>query len=194
MEGSYRATVTDPGGPHAGGLGLEIEDVPKHAAFPEKAAVTPRLMQGRFELGNHAEREAGTGRDIPAAADQLGCVDDANRLRQDRPARHPMKSSRWLLLRNRENVTREADRVRLDELLNAHPALFTVYVLKDDLKTLWDYRHPGYALRFRQQWYGRAIRSRIETVEGIRASAEALPAGHPCTLPLAARDRLDRRH
>lgn len=24
----------------------------------------------------------------------------------------------------------------------------TVYVLKDDLKTLWDYRHRGYARRF----------------------------------------------
>lgn len=78
-------------------------------------------------------------------------VDEANRWRQDRPARHLVKSSRWLLLRNRDNVTREADRVRLDELLAANRALFTVYVLKDDLKTLWAYRHSGYALRFWQQ-------------------------------------------
>jgi len=28
--------------------------------------------------------------------------------------------------------------VRLNELLAANRALFTVYVLKDDLKTLWD--------------------------------------------------------
>lgn len=88
-------------------------------------------------------------------------VDEANRLRQDRPARHLVKSSRWLLLRNRENVTRPADQVRLNELLAANRALFTVYVAKDDLKTLWDYRHPGYAQRFWQEWYGRAMRSRI---------------------------------
>ncbi len=88
-------------------------------------------------------------------------VDEANRLRQDRPARHLVKSSRWLLLRNRENVTRATDQLRLKELLAANRALFTVYVLKDDLKTLWDYRHAGYALRFWQQWYRRAIRSRI---------------------------------
>jgi transposase len=94
-------------------------------------------------------------------------VDEANRLRQDRPARHLVKSSRWLLLRNRENVTREADRVRLNELLAANRALFTVYVLKDDLKTLWDYRHPGYALRFWQQWYRRAIRSRIAPLKAF---------------------------
>jgi transposase len=94
-------------------------------------------------------------------------VDEANRLRHDRPARHLVKGSRWLLLRNRENVTREADRVRLHELLAANRALFTVYVLKDDLKTLWDYRHSGYALRFWQQWYRRAIRSRIEPLKAF---------------------------
>ena len=94
-------------------------------------------------------------------------VDEANRLRQDRPARHLVKSSRWLLLRNRENVTRPEDQVRLDELLAANRALFTVYVLKDDLKMLWDYRHAGYALRFWQQWYQRAIRSRIEPLKAF---------------------------
>jgi transposase len=94
-------------------------------------------------------------------------VDEANRLRQDRPARHLVKGARWLLLRNRENVTHAADRVRLNELLAANRALFTVYVLKDDLKALWDYRHPGYALRFWQQWYRRAIRSRIEPLKAF---------------------------
>lgn len=36
-------------------------------------------------------------------------VDEANRLRGDRAARKVVKSSRWLLLRNQENVTQEAD-------------------------------------------------------------------------------------
>ena len=88
-------------------------------------------------------------------------VDEANRLRQDRPARQLVKGSRWLLLRNRENVTRLADQVRLSELLAANRALLTVYLLKDDLKTLWRYRHPGYAQRFWDAWYRRAMRSRI---------------------------------
>lgn len=94
-------------------------------------------------------------------------VDEANRLRQDRPARQLVKGSRWLLLRNRENVTREADQVRLDELLAANRALFTVYVLKDDLKTLWNYRHSGYAQRFWEQWYRRAMRSRMEPLKAF---------------------------
>jgi transposase len=33
------------------------------------------------------------------------------------------------------------------------------------LKTLWDYRHPGYAERFWQQWYGRAISSGIKPLQ-----------------------------
>jgi len=94
-------------------------------------------------------------------------VDEANRLRADRRARHLVKGSRWLLLRNRENVTREADQVRLSELLAANRALLTVYVLKDDLKELWDYRHEGYARRFWIGWYRRAIRSRIEPLKAF---------------------------
>ena len=88
-------------------------------------------------------------------------VDEANRLRDDRAARHLVKSARWLLLRNRENVTRPEDQVRLNELLAANKALMTVYVLKDDLKALWRYRHIGYARAFWQGWRRRALSSRI---------------------------------
>lgn len=88
-------------------------------------------------------------------------VDEANRVREDRTARRLVKGARWLLLRNRENVTEQADQVRLKELLAANRALFTVYVLKDDLKALWSYRHSGYAERFWRQWYRRAMSSGI---------------------------------
>jgi transposase len=92
-------------------------------------------------------------------------VDEANRLKHDRPARRVIKGSRWLLLRNAENLRREEDRVRLQELLAANRKLATVYVLKDDLKALWDYRHVGYAWRFWLDWFQRAIRSRIEPLK-----------------------------
>jgi transposase len=89
-------------------------------------------------------------------------VDEANRLREDKKARQVVKSSRWLLLRNKENITRKEDRIKLRELLAANKALMTAYVLKDDLKALWDYRYAGAATRFWKAWYGRAVRSRIE--------------------------------
>jgi transposase len=92
-------------------------------------------------------------------------VDEANRLRHDKPARKIVKGARWLLLRNRENIAKRPDRIRLNELLSANKRLATVYVLKDDLKHLWDYRYEGAALRFWKEWYDRAIRSRIEPLQ-----------------------------
>lgn len=104
-------------------------------------------------------------------------VDEANRLRHDKQARKVVKGSRWLLLRNRENVTDPRDVVRLKELLTANKKLMTVYVLKDDLKHLWDYRYPGAALRFWKQWYSRAVRSRIEPLKRFAKRLKAYLPG-----------------
>ncbi len=96
-------------------------------------------------------------------------VDETNRIARAagpnashiRAQRRVIKGARWLLLRNRENVTAPRDRVRLRELLRANRALFIVYVLKDDLKQLWRFRYPGAARRFWRQWYRRALASRL---------------------------------
>ena len=102
-------------------------------------------------------------------------LDEADRLRDDKPARKVIKGARWLLLRNRENVKRE-DRIKLDELLQANRKLTTVYVLKDDLKHLWDYVYEGSARRFWEQWYSRAMHSRIEPLKKFaRRLKEYLP-------------------
>ncbi len=63
-------------------------------------------------------------------------VDQANALRHDKPARKVIKRSRWLLLRNKENLKGEQV-VHLQEILEANQALATVYVLKDALKEVW---------------------------------------------------------
>ncbi|RTQ80985.1 ISL3 family transposase [Stenotrophomonas maltophilia] len=88
-------------------------------------------------------------------------VDEANRLRQDKPARRVVKTSRWLLLRNRQNVPAD-QRVKLKELLAANKALLTSYVLKDDLKQLWRYRSQAWAAKAWKSWRQRALRSRLE--------------------------------
>lgn len=72
-------------------------------------------------------------------------VDQANRLREDKPARKVVKQSRWLLLRNRENL-KDGQAVQLQELLAANQPLATVYVLKDALKEIW------YAPSVRDGW------------------------------------------
>jgi len=112
-------------------------------------------------------------------------VDEANRVRRDKAARKVIKGARWLLLRNRENVKPE-DRVRLQDLLAVNRRLAAVYVLKDDLKHLWDYTYPGAATRFFVGWYQRAIRSRIDPLKTFaRRLKEKLPGiiAH-CHFPL----------
>jgi transposase len=88
-------------------------------------------------------------------------VDEANRLRNDPHGRAVIKGARWLLLRNYATIEKPEDRVRLQELLAANRTLAKVYILKDDLKHLWEYRYPTAALRFWNGWYSRAVRSRI---------------------------------
>jgi len=56
-------------------------------------------------------------------------VDEANRLRHDKATLKIVKSSKWLLLRNWENLSDEKTKVRLNELLKANQALMTVYLL-----------------------------------------------------------------
>ena len=63
-------------------------------------------------------------------------VDQANALKVDKAARQVIKRSRWLLLRNKENLKAE-QAVRLDELLAVNQSLATVYVLKETLKDVW---------------------------------------------------------
>lgn len=93
-------------------------------------------------------------------------VDEANRIaRADGPgpvreARRVIKGARWLLLKNRTNITR-AESVRLDELLEANESLFIVYVLKDDLKQIWRCSDPETAERFWHAWYRRALASGV---------------------------------
>jgi transposase len=113
-------------------------------------------------------------------------VDEANRVKDDRPARKVIKGSRWLLLRNADNIAKDEDRVRLAELLRANRRLAAVYVLKDDLKELWAYRHTGYASRFWEQWYARAIRSRIEPLKAFARRLKGYLPGilSHCRFPL----------
>ena len=92
-------------------------------------------------------------------------VDEANRLRHDRTGRHVVKSARWLLLRNRTSLKSPAQAIQLKELLAANQALMTVYVLRDDLKQLWAYRHQGYARLAWQNWYQRAMDSGIGALQ-----------------------------
>lgn len=99
-------------------------------------------------------------------------VDEMNRLgraiRQGQPgvgprvgARRPLWRARWLLLKNRGNLG-PTEQVRLQELLEANHALFVVYVLREELKALWQLRDADETREFWAGWYQRALESGIE--------------------------------
>lgn len=108
-------------------------------------------------------------------------VDQANQLRHDKPARRAVKRSRWLLLRNPENLL-EHQAADLDELLAINHPLMVVYLMKSQLKELW-YARSERAARWRwTHWLRQARTSGIAPLiqfanrlkpyaEGIIASA-----------------------
>lgn len=89
---------------------------------------------------------------------------EAQRLHQQQAGYQLRKSDRWLLLRNAHNLS-APQHLRLQDLLAANRTLMKIYVLRDDLKTLWSYRHVGYAQQFWLQWYRRAMASRVEPLQ-----------------------------
>jgi transposase len=91
-------------------------------------------------------------------------VDQANQLRHDKPARRVLKSSRWLLLRNRRNLSPEQS-IHLNELLAANQPLTCVYILRDELKQLWFYRRLAGAEKAWEQWFEQAQQSGIAALK-----------------------------
>lgn len=109
-------------------------------------------------------------------------VDQANHLRHNPKARKIIKRSRWLLLRNADNLPEGHD-VRLAELLEANQPLNTVYVMKTALKELWYAPDKEIARHRWNEWYRQSQESGIKAlqqfanklkgyVSGIIASAE----------------------
>ena len=87
-------------------------------------------------------------------------VDQANALRDQPAARKVVKRSRWLLLRNRDNL-KDDQGVRLDELLAANTPLATVYLLKTELKEIWFAPSVREGARRWRLWYQMAIDSQL---------------------------------
>lgn len=58
-------------------------------------------------------------------------VDEANRLRHDKPARKDIKQAGWLLLRNAQNLRTPEQQVRLEDLLAPPPPMQTERVRPD---------------------------------------------------------------
>jgi transposase len=77
-----------------------------------------------------------------------------------------MKGSKYLLLKNRENLADE-EKPQLKALLELNEALSTTYILKDYLKRLWQYKYPRWAHKALVRWCMIAFESGIEPLIGF---------------------------
>jgi transposase len=85
-----------------------------------------------------------------------------------------LKGTRWLLLKNPENLDPEKDeKRRLEEALAPNKPLATAYYLKDDLRRFWEQPGKRFATALLDGWLGRAEASGIKV---LRQMAKTLTA------------------
>lgn len=79
-----------------------------------------------------------------------------------------LKGTRWLLLKNPDHLdaTRN-EQQRLQEALQINAPLATVYYMKEDLRTLWNYPGKVSAERFLDDWIARAKASGIRMLHSF---------------------------
>jgi transposase len=84
----------------------------------------------------------------------------------DRMHKEVLKGTRWLLLKNPENLDpKRNERERLEEALRMNQPLATVYYLKEDLRQIWDQPDQGTAAQVLDDWIRRAEASCIKVLQ-----------------------------
>lgn len=74
-----------------------------------------------------------------------------------------LKGTRWLLLKNPENLDVQRDEAqRLEKALEINKPLATAYYMKEDLRQLWCQENKNTAATFLESWVKRARSSKIQ--------------------------------
>lgn len=101
------------------------------------------------------------------AIDQMR-AEEARRMKQE--GHDPLlKHSRWCLLKNPENLT-DGQRIKLADLLRYNLRSVRAYLLKEDLRLLWNEPTAERADVFIKDWTFQAMRSRIEPIKKVARS------------------------
>jgi transposase len=81
----------------------------------------------------------------------------------DTQQKHVLKGTRWLLLKNPENLDPKHDEPqRLEEALALNKPLATAYYMKEDLRQLWEQNTKRQAEKFLDDWLARARCSKVD--------------------------------
>jgi len=88
-------------------------------------------------------------------------------------AKKVLKGTRWLLLKNPENLDpKRNERERLDEALKLNQPLATAYYMKEDLRQIWDQPNRRTARKVLNDWCRRARASGIAMLEQFAETLE----------------------
>jgi transposase len=89
-----------------------------------------------------------------------------------------LKGTRWLLLKNPENLDTEKDeKRRLKEALKLNKPLATAYYLKEDLRRFWEQPGKRFATTFLNGWLRRAEASGIKMLQQMAKTLAAYRSG-----------------
>jgi transposase len=89
-----------------------------------------------------------------------------------------LKGTRWLLLKNPENLDTEKDeKRRLEEALALNKPLATAYYLKEDLRRFWEQPGKRFATTFLDGWLRRAEGSGIKMLQQMAKTMAAHRSG-----------------
>ena len=84
-----------------------------------------------------------------------------------RRGRQPLLTkARWLLLKHRENQTRE-ERTRLRDLVRHNLRAVRAMLLRETFEPFWEYRSVDWAGAFLDEWCVQVMRSRIEPMKKV---------------------------
>jgi transposase len=89
-----------------------------------------------------------------------------------------LKGTRWLLLKNPENLDEQRDeKTRLEEALALNKSLATAYYLKEDLRRFWEQPGKRFATAFLTDWIKRAVASGIKILQQMAKTLAAHRSG-----------------
>ncbi len=89
-----------------------------------------------------------------------------------------LKGTRWLLLKNAENLDEEKDeKKKLKEALALNEPLAIAYYMKEDLRRFWEQPGKGFATTFLDGWIRRASASGIKALQQMARTLAAHRSG-----------------
>jgi len=89
-----------------------------------------------------------------------------------------LKGTRWLLLKNPENLDEKKDeKKRLEEALALNQTLATAYYMKEDLRQFWEQPGKRFATAFLDGWIRRAGASGIKMLQQMAATLATYRSG-----------------